>query len=371
MIYFFIFFATSFLVYFFSHVDNCKLSRIGIFLSIVPLIGLATFRDDTVGIDVLVYIKRYFDLAVRSKSFLAYSKCVDTEIGYKIVNYLSSRVSDNIAILHCVTSLLITVPILKGIYILKDEVSVFLSFVTYLCFFFNYNTMSQVRQGIAMSFIFLGIILLYKENKRSGYLFIILACTFHLTAVVGGLMLLFFLLVVKRERNVFDRKTDFAILISFFILLLFWKSIIDCIMNLLPSYYNLKYGHYLVVNRENIHSAIGISYITTKILAVWISNTLYRRNINNRINRYLLMIQFYSLLLIPIAINIDFGYRMLRYIDLFEILVFAQFPKLIEAVNKNRIIMKFVTVLFVVSYWITNTLIRNQGGTLPYSFRFR
>ncbi len=364
MVYFVCFALSSIVIYYGTHQSRVKELHFFI-LAIIPLIILATFRSDSVGIDVLVYIKNYFSLAVKSDSFENYRRCVDTELGYQIVNYAISRFTDDIAWLHFVNSMLITAPVMMSIYLLRNEISASAAFLTYLCFYYNYNTMNQVRQGIAMSFVVLGIVFIYKGKKAYGIMLLVAACLFHLSAILGIVVLIYSLLI---DMDDFKKRKYILLLTVTLVAFLItnYSSLLNYLLRYLPTYYSMKYSHYLKIEKSNIHNAIGISYMITKLFAISISYRLYKMRYNTKFNAYLFTIQLISLLLVPVATQIDFGYRFLRYMDIFEILIFPQLPLIFTDRGYNYMFVKFFSVIYVIGYWIVNTVINNQGGTLPY-----
>ena len=184
-----------------------KLKKLPVTIGILLPTLLAAFRDTSVGTDVGFYVVPYFNSAVRSISFWKYvaglGGIAKQDLGYDLLNYIISRFTDDIGWLFFFTELLIIVCIFAGCWILRFHFQPWTAMLFYYLIFYN-MTLSTVRQSCACAISFLAVTLALKFNfKRDKMMYpvglIVLAMTFHATAVFSAILLLICWLVCTNK----------------------------------------------------------------------------------------------------------------------------------------------------------------------------
>ena len=170
------FFLVSLFFFFLSEKTVCKLNntngrlnkKIGrrsilfAFLGCLPLILLAAFRDDTVGVDTagygvlgFKYLQEYNSL---SEIFNSYS-----EKFFYIFGFLISRLTKNVSWWLGGIQAFTVLPVAYVCYKRRDRMSFTMMMAVYVFKFFNYS-LCIMRESMACSLIFLGMYLLSLEH---------------------------------------------------------------------------------------------------------------------------------------------------------------------------------------------------------------
>lgn len=329
-------------------------------LAMLPAILLATYRGDSVGIDILVYVKKYFYIAGKANDFMEYSKLVNTEIGYKIINYLVAQITNRLQVLHFLNQILIMFPVVLA---LKKSKITQLWFGMLVFYFMFYNvSLNAVRQGIACGWFFLATIYVLEKEYKKGIGVYLFAGCFHLSAILMAALVFSIVYIFNKEKV---NKNLLIIGGAFFIIAIIkYDYFLNILLDILPVQYSIKYAGY--IGATEITSGIGYVYILNKIMCVMILLLLCKKKVMVDLNKKLLVIHVLAILLIPIANNISFGYRLIRYIDYFAILIYPQTKYIFKNNKINHNIANGYVVAYMLIYWIMTYVVQNNGRTLPY-----
>ncbi|ATC85300.1 EpsG family protein [Pseudoalteromonas arctica] len=149
---------------------------VGLILSVLTLFG--GLRNYTVGTDTGTYLKHLG----RMGSFDDVWK--STEIGYNFLMFLSKSLSDNFAslllLIAAIVVLCYVLTIVRMTQRYETAIFLFITLGTYT-FFFN-----GARQGIAAGICFLAIPWLLERKPKVYFTLIVLAFTFHHTALIAA-----------------------------------------------------------------------------------------------------------------------------------------------------------------------------------------
>ena len=187
---------------------------VGSILAVLPPILIAGLRDSTVGSDTDLYIIPIFNNISSNGQNLAefLDSYPDMEFGYLLLNYVVAQVTDLQFVLQACIHILIIIPLYVTAMKWRDYLSpVLFMFIFYMIFF--QESLSIVRQSIALSFSMLGLTLFLEpkflasrwwqaaipslqiatEEKTAMYLSkyvcsgacLIIAFLFHQTAVIA------------------------------------------------------------------------------------------------------------------------------------------------------------------------------------------
>lgn len=172
------------------------------------LILVAGLRDPSVGTDLAGhYAKRYNMIGSYSWSQIpTFSATIGYEIGYCYFTRLLHFFSSDVQFFVFATSFLMCAAF--GYFIYKESTDVVLSAELMLFNCFYYRFMTMMRQGLAISIILVAYTLLNgSERKLKDYikfaLLILLASTFHSSAILCMLMILFDRLKFTKKQIIF------------------------------------------------------------------------------------------------------------------------------------------------------------------------
>ena len=335
-----------------------------IVICVLPTVILATFRADTVGTDVMTYVKPYYLYAQKAGSFYAFHKVARLDVLYEIVTYLIARWLPSLCVLHMVNELLVMVPVVISLCVVNETISIPYDLAMISFYFMFYNvSLNVVRQSIACAFFMLGFVYFY--NKKYGYsvLFSLLATGFHVTAVFAVSFILFVKCFIVLQKKIGKWVTAAAIL-TIFIMSFNIERYIKPVIRFFPGVYSTKFNYYIA--HKELASGLGETYVVMKVLCIVILIILLKNKYHSDFNSFLLIIQCFSLAMIPFTSKIAYTYRVLRYFDYLSILVFPQIYMIVKKDVKSRFYAFFLVVLVMFMYWGITFYIKNSGGTMPY-----
>ena len=199
-IYLLVFGLAAFFAYLAQKFENKKVLVIlfSIIAILIPSV-LAGVRDSNIGTDLEVYGKPFFNRAVLSDSFEEYSNICETELGYRIINYIVSRFSDNINIFLFVLEFIIIGIVYLAFYQRRKEIPVWLGLLCYLFLFYS-RFLNLLRQGIAVSIIIYSYKYLEKNELKKFLLAILIATMFHTTAIFA-ITLIFIKIILNLRKD--------------------------------------------------------------------------------------------------------------------------------------------------------------------------
>ena len=329
---------------------------------LIPVL-LATFRTVDVGIDVLVYIQPYANMAINSSSFGSYMFITlsnGIEIGYAVLNYIGAVFLGGLSGVFFLSSLLILIPIYIRILSYKNEIPIWVSILVYLLVFYNLS-MSLSRQAIALSIIFYA--LKYSEEKKYKvfFFFVIVAFLFHSSAILG---LVYPLIAIVSNGKDWRWKQ-----ISVVIGLLFFVACYDRIINFIfRVFFPLNADKYIkaFLTDDTGYLSFWILVINAFIIICVLISAQYLKE-NGMYRRYLLIAIFNFI----IYILTKYNGNCFRYSLYFMIATPEMVPKVRYGFSKqSRAFVDFMVVLVFLLYWINFNLLSDSYGTIPYVWTF-
>jgi len=226
------------------------------------LILVAGLRDPSVGTDLAGhYAKRYNMIGSYSWSQIpTFSATIGYEIGYCYFTRFLHFFSSDVQFFVFATSFLMCAAF--GYFIYKESTDVVLSAELMLFNCFYYRFMTMMRQGLAISIILVAYTLLNgSERKLKDYikfaLLILLASTFHSSAILCMLMILFDRLKFTKKQIIFG----VGAMVAFY---LFYMNFYTVALNFFGTGNN--YERYLTSATEGVGN-INIQTIYNFLLA--------------------------------------------------------------------------------------------------------
>lgn len=337
-------------------------------IAICCLTWMCGVRDLSIGTDIRVYGNNTFQMATFSHDFYQYIVSLQginggfefNEIGYTIFNFLVSRFTNDIHVFLFVLGFLINGIIFLSIYLIKDRISLTLAWLTY-CFLFFSTTLNLLRQSVALAFVLLGIVLLYRGKIIASFLSFLIALLFHNSAIFAFVVYLFGLLITRTTTRKWMKRNSEVFII---VVLLIPKMI--SVLNqhglLLDKYYQ-----YLVLSQSNANVTSVLLRLPMVILIIF--ELIYYRKRLSKNTVWIYMIVIGELFLIPLqSINSTVG-RLMLFFGISKIIVYPMAIKNVMVQNylyKNLI--KIGYLLFLMYIFYQQIIISGYNQIYPFIF---
>lgn len=341
--------------------------KIGLVILITFLSFIGGFRALSIGTDIGVYGKKYFDLAVSSNSYFEYLNLfTSTEPGYLLLNFMVSRFTDNLSFFFFILQLMCNTLIILTLYHYKKECPLWMSYTVYFCFFYGL-TFNIMRQSCALAIMFWAIRYIHEKNWIKYFISIFLAFSFHSTALVAGILIFMIQLICKKENKARIYTTFLIIICSIFSLIY--------IKDLIPLLY--KFG---IINERIynymftfLNGTIDISWGETVfqiifMIIAFLSLRKYKDKFE--LNYFFVVTMIINFVLFQFRILISYAHRFSFYFGYMNILLF---PQCFESMNikfKGINISKIVFVMLCLMFFIYKFIILGNSQIYPYKFIF-
>lgn len=354
---FFIFTIFIFCLADYSYGKNKFMSFIFVALGCIPLSLLAAYRADTIGTDVMVYVKPIFKLACSTTNlFFLINTKANTEIGFLLLNWVVTRFTSNFSVYLFIIEYLIMIFFAIGLYRMKNEkISIYIGMMLF-CFLFYNRTLNIVRQMLAVSIIFMNLKDLFEDKKLKFAITILIASIFHSSAIL--------MLPIVYLNNIKSKKIKNFAYILLIVFLLFYEKFTIFLVN--KGILTTKYLSYL--NDSTAVHNINFSEEIIRIIFIFIlyfrnknlnKNVLYYDKIKNFIVIDFILLQLGSL--------VAYANRISWYF--FIVYIFA-FSNCIGHMKKNKSIFILGLFILLVFYWRWSFIYCGYGETYPYKSRY-
>lgn len=359
LIYIVVFCLSAFFAYLAQRFENKKILTIifSIIAILIPSI-LAGVRDLTIGTDIGVYGKTFFNRAVISNSFQEYSKICETEVGYRLVNYIVSRFTNNVNIFLFILEFIIIGIVYIAFYQRRKDTPIWLCMLCYLFLFYN-RLLNLLRQGIALSIIIYSYKYLDKNELKKYLIAVIIATLFHTTAIFA--ITLYFIKIVSKSKS---RKALIPI-ISMVILVLilgYGKILSFLIYNI--GIVSTRYAIYLPSANFSFNLVETLVLCFFVILAIVFSKKVNKLNQNNMLY---ILIGFFGIILTQLSGVADYADRIAFYYTGIYPIMLASIP---QNVGKNKIdkfTLNYVIIMLFFVFWYWKFIKMGSCETYPYT----
>lgn len=329
---------------------------------LIPSI-LAGLRHETMGEDILYYLKPLFYTAERARTFQDYLLLrSDIEDGFELLVFVVAKQFGNIQWLLFFIELIMMTCIYIGAWKFRKQIS--LPLVLLLYFFLYYSeSYNLMRQNIAMTIVFAGIWWLCEKKYIWFCLFVFLAMQIHTTAILGLVMLVihFFLesdYLKKTEKSKTFRS--YFLILCVFLLLIFFAQLARVLVEI--GFLDAKYLLYLDKDSTGDSLLNNILFIIQIVFVL-----LFSKSLEDKVQNYPFFKTnlFFSFALLQLSRVIWAGHRMSFYFGIVNILFVAMLPNYSEKTANKRIVTAIMLFLYMM-YWIYCYCLNNEIGTYPY-----
>lgn len=379
-------FALSLLLIYYSEKFNPK-NRIHIllvFIAIVMPALLAGLRSDSIGTDTMSYLVPIFKNALTADSFVqfqsnqflynwSYATISEYEIGFTSLVYIIAKLSGNLYVLQTIIAGFIIWAVYTAINKWKREIPVWFGMAVFYFMYFNV-TMNMMRQWIAMSILLLGTRYIF-ERKKKYFLYVLAACLFHASAVMGvGFYVLYHFINDHIEHREKRRKKQYVLrvhrwkirLTNLGVLLAFLVAAIaiffaDTVLTPILSFLGLSRYQFYLSGTLNFMLNQVIIRIPILILLV-LGGKILKQKIEGA-NFFETMILL-DLVLSQLSGLTSYSSRIALYFQMFMVFSIPALCGCTRVISQK--LMKSMMMVYLLVYWLYYFAVMNSHATVPY-----
>lgn len=226
-----------------------------------------------------------------------------------------------------------------------------LSYLLLFSFYYFQFSMTGMRQTLAMATLFFSLIFLLEEKRLAFSICVLLASTFHSTALI--------FIVVYFFKNIQLKKNYIYLCVIFLVIIFVFKgSIAAYIINV------IKYRDYYVENTSNGFTMLFV-YLVTYLFILF---TQYLVNNKEKINGLFIVMLTIGVSFEILKLSQTIFFRIAMYFSIVIIILFPNYLKMWKVRDNNKIIDILVYSIFLIMYF--NFTIYS-AHTYPYAFFWR
>lgn len=322
-------------------------SKIWAFAAILLLAFVGAFRDDTIGVDVMVYGQKYFETAVSSTSFKEYSLLIKTEPLFLILNFLISRLTKEYYWMQFACQLLTILPVYFCSLYWKQKYSLVLCFIIYLLLF-HFQSYNNIKQYIALSFCLCAYTALLLDKKKLYILFTAIAITAHLTSVISILFaLLFYVHKIKSPKKII--LIDTAVLVFLVGFLFIFKDVLSI---MLSNGLDDRYTFYL--DNQNNSAVLDKAKILTWLISIVLLIFCFYKSPKKRECGFIIMIVISGYILDFSGYIMPYANRLSLYFLFFSIIgiPYALYTISYTSSRKRVLALLYTSLLLINFYYL-------------------
>lgn len=370
LVYLIIFLISTTFIYFAEKMDgrNRPITILLIIIAICLPCLLAGVRSLNIGTDVLNYVNPIYLAAssingfnnfIHTYIFYSYElvPISNYEIGYDLFVYLITKIFGNFFSLLFITQLLIIAPIVMGLWKFRSRFPAWLGILTYYLLFYN-TSLNMVRQSIAISFLAYGFSYLVQKKYLNYFGLVLLACTFHVTAVIGIIFLGIFIFLNKSAETKKNIPLRLLLIFVISLLIVYVPPLLNITLKILGV---SRYSQGYIRNS----ASIAINQIILVVPVIFLLLFQWKRNKNNNdIKIFLLAMLLCNLALSQLSSTSEFASRITAYFSIFNIYVFPCVTMDKSYIRKSLILA--LILMYLIGYWYYSYVIMGYSGTIPF-----
>lgn len=344
-------------------------------ISVLILSLLGGLRHESIGTDVLFYIKGNFEAALWIDSFPKYFTAIYAkEPLYLVVVYIISKVFGNFQVLLFTFQIMTIGCVYFAAWKRRRYVAPWFVLLIYCALYYN-DSYNMVRQHLAMAIVLLGSVYLLEEKYKNCLIFFFIASLFHTSAFLSFILVPIYI-YLKREKSIFyfkKRKSNLygkkmrELTITVIALIGILGIKIWCQLFIQIGILSPRYLYYFTNDNISGHYFDTLIYLFE--ICVLVFNTKYlKTNMNNY--RFYRTIAFLNVIVLQLTLFMSYGHRLSLYFGIINILTIAQIPQSFHK-KKNQIIIYLFITLIALVYWIKIYYIGHVSETIPYMFFYQ
>lgn len=316
-------------------------NKVVIPILMVLIVLIQGLRHESIGVDIPGYLNGY-NLS-KNMNFLNGEKLFNYEIGYSLFNKMLSSIGIQEQLFLTIVSLIIIIPI--GIVWIKKSKMPAFSILLYFAFGFFTFTFSGLRQSISLAILFFSFLYIEKRNFIRFILSVLLAYTFHKTAIIFIVAYPLYYIKLKLKHYIF-------IIPSFIICFILKNRIFGIVA-------------FLFKGREVQPESTGAYGLFIFMIGVLILSYIFYNSDSKEVNAY----RNYILVAIFIQMLASQSNTITRAGYYFWIFVTLLVPEVIK--NQKSILTRYLSECIVGSFLVIyylNNLSTGYLNIVPYKF---
>lgn len=351
---------------------------ISFFALLIPCL-IAGLRDQTIGTDVLVYVKPMTGAAISAESLQEYFEgywfsgwrnlyVKDYEICFSMLVYVVARLTRNLgAVLFAIQAVMI-VPIYVALARDRKNTPVWLGMLMYYLLFYN-ATLNAMRQWAAMAILLLAFRMLLERKWAWTVAFCFMAVLFHNTAVlIIPIFTIFGVLQMmqntRMDYNNLRLQGSSVIMGMIFLVAVAAVLNLPLVLKLLSSIGFGQYNNYLQGNQMSL-SLRQIIWQLPLIFVLAINwKSLCR---TDKAAPFYMTMVLLSLVLSQLVSVGVYASRIASYFSMYCIL-WAPSVYRASRPGSKRILITLLLIAYGFVYWYYNYVLQMRNETYPYNF---
>ena len=349
------------------------------FLALLIPCLIAGLREQSVGTDVLVYVKPMTEAALSAKNldqffdgywFAQWRNLYvqDYEVGFSMLVYLVARVTRSLpAVLFSIQALMV-VPVYIALARNRKDFPVWLGMLLYYFLFFN-ATLNMMRQWNAMALLLLAFQLLRERKVWLTAILVVIAFFFHKTAIVAlpVFMLFWFLWIIRHTRFVQGNlQLQGATIVTalLFFLAVFALMNLSLLLKVLSLVGMGQYSNYLQGNDIQLMASQIVLRLPLLIVLFWCFRSMCRTDSATPFYASVVLLDLVVSQLVSIDDN---ALRISAYLSMYNIL---WVPSAYHSCKKGmkRTLVTLLVIAYAVFYWYYTYILQGRHMTYPYVF---
>lgn len=333
-----------------SIIEDCRPNRLfWIFSLIVPLL-LASFRWQ-VGTDYPTYVSLYYSLNQISAVPQFLDQISTLEPSFILLNFLAKALFSSYVPVFMICALITLAFFYRAIEDYSGQSSVMLAVLVFLCLFYG-STFNIMRQMISVAIMFFAARYLFKGKYGFAVLWLIVAVSFHYTALV---VVPFWIFRKQNRSHSIVRVILFSLLLFIILGLLFFRGFFQ----------SLPLLNTLAINAsEGASLSYGLLLLRLPIV---IPVLLLRKRLveHDERNYFWIIMMVFELAFSHLGYIYDVFNRLALY---FAVSWIVLLPSLVRCIKTRRAqyALGAYVITVIIGLWIYNTAVKNYGDVLPY-----
>ena len=373
LIYLVAFLLSTILLYIGSIQESKQLKRLFVLLGMLVVCLLAGFRDESVGTDIRWYSKRLFQGALDSRSWIEYFNLYNHyETGYLFLNYVVSRFSKSLGVMHFVIEFIICFNVYYAYKTIGKESEAWYGMLIYYFVYYN-QSFNLMRQTISCSFIFLAFAFLKKKKYVISAVLIGVGILFHVSSFIAVIAVVLFILSSK-----FEKEIRGIIIISSVLFYVIGRNLIGRLLVSLTFLSSQFSSYFSSSYKYDIPYSIFIYLIIATVFSIVIlkntpsvddDESIVTGMSNERQwNNFLLLMALVSTILMPFLSSIMLLWRSLLSFNFITMYTYENVDSRLNILVSGRNITRHIVIARLIIYWVMYTIIYNNNNTIPYKF---
>lgn len=307
-----------------------------------------------VGTDFNAYLYIYSQVSAMSLGDFFVSTEASLEVGFWLLVKLGSWTTLGSSFFFFLASALTVLLFYKGLMRYKVKNPGLLWFL-YLLIILP-MTMNLVRQGVAISAVFLAFSYISSRDFRKYLLWMLVAGAFHMSALI--LLPVYFINRLLLRANERVGRTLFKSLVGFLVILSI-LPVTFMLLALIPGFE--KYAMY----QDVIAEGGNITFYVKAVIMVLILLLYKHFIVHDKNNAYLVAFALFDLALTVVGFSSAFVKRISMYFSIYPLMLLVK-AAVASPNAKNRIVGGTLVALYGVAFFIVSYYMLGQSEIFPY-----